>query len=186
MAIQHSAITDPDIHEPKGVESATLGQVYAANGAGSGTWHIIDPRGSVIFSNIAAPLTTSYPSSYTKVAPTTTASGFPREVTEATTGRLTYTGTTTKPVRITANLFISQASGANRDIRIAIYKNGAIVASSEGQISTITATKANLVTFADVLATQNDYFEIYIRNDGASGDVLTYNYFLGLSGLGIQ
>lgn len=38
MAIQHSAITDPNIHEPKGVASATAGTVYVADGAGSGTW----------------------------------------------------------------------------------------------------------------------------------------------------
>lgn len=38
MAIQHNVITDPDLHEPKGVASATSGKVYVANGAGSGTW----------------------------------------------------------------------------------------------------------------------------------------------------
>lgn len=35
---EHSAITDPNIHEPKGVAAATSGQVYVADGAGSGTW----------------------------------------------------------------------------------------------------------------------------------------------------
>lgn len=34
----HSTITGSDNHEPKGVESATSGQVYNANGSGSGTW----------------------------------------------------------------------------------------------------------------------------------------------------
>ena len=34
----HSALTGSDLHEPKGVAAATSGQVYAANGAGSGTW----------------------------------------------------------------------------------------------------------------------------------------------------
>lgn len=36
--IQHSAITDPNIHEPKGVASAQAGQVYFADGSGSGDW----------------------------------------------------------------------------------------------------------------------------------------------------
>ena len=35
---EHSAITDPNIHEPKGVATATSGTVYVANGAGSGSW----------------------------------------------------------------------------------------------------------------------------------------------------
>lgn len=38
MAVEHSTITDPDIHEPKGVAAATVGQLYVASGAGSGTW----------------------------------------------------------------------------------------------------------------------------------------------------
>ena len=38
MTIQHNVITDPDIHEPKGVASATSGKVYISNGSGSGAW----------------------------------------------------------------------------------------------------------------------------------------------------
>jgi hypothetical protein len=38
MAIEHSSIVDGERHEPKGVESATAGQVYIADGAGSGVW----------------------------------------------------------------------------------------------------------------------------------------------------
>jgi len=34
--VQHSALTDPNIHEPKGVSTAAAGKVYVANGAGSG------------------------------------------------------------------------------------------------------------------------------------------------------
>lgn len=35
---EHSSITDPYIHEPKGVSSASEGMVYVADGNGSGTW----------------------------------------------------------------------------------------------------------------------------------------------------
>lgn len=38
MTVQHNAITDPDIHEPKGIAAATEGKVYVSNGASSGTW----------------------------------------------------------------------------------------------------------------------------------------------------
>jgi len=34
----HSSLTGADLHEPKGAASATSGQVYVADGAGSGTW----------------------------------------------------------------------------------------------------------------------------------------------------
>lgn len=41
MSIQHSAITDPNIHEPKGAASASADTVYVADGAGSGDWQAV-------------------------------------------------------------------------------------------------------------------------------------------------
>lgn len=41
MTIQHSVITDPDIHEPKGAAAAAADTIYAANGAGSGAWALV-------------------------------------------------------------------------------------------------------------------------------------------------
>lgn len=38
MAIQHRDITDPNIHEPKGVATANQGTAYMADGLGSGIW----------------------------------------------------------------------------------------------------------------------------------------------------
>lgn len=38
MSIQHASIVDPDIHEPKGVASASAGLVYVSDGVGSGAW----------------------------------------------------------------------------------------------------------------------------------------------------
>lgn len=39
--IEHKDITDPNIHEPKGVSTAAANRVYKANGAGSGSWGLI-------------------------------------------------------------------------------------------------------------------------------------------------
>lgn len=38
MTIEHANITDPNLHEPVGASTATAGQVYVADGAGSGNW----------------------------------------------------------------------------------------------------------------------------------------------------
>lgn len=43
--IQHAVLTDPQLHEPKGVSTAASGKVYRANGSGSGTW--VFPSGHV-------------------------------------------------------------------------------------------------------------------------------------------
>lgn len=47
--VAHSALTGSNLHEPKGVASATAGTVYLADGAGSGSWTALLPIGSVIF-----------------------------------------------------------------------------------------------------------------------------------------
>ena len=44
MTIEHSLVTDPNIHEPKGASSAQAGQTYVSNGNGSGAW-THDPQG---------------------------------------------------------------------------------------------------------------------------------------------
>jgi len=36
--VEHNAMTGSSLHEPKGVASASVGKVYVADGAGSGTW----------------------------------------------------------------------------------------------------------------------------------------------------
>lgn len=36
--VNHSTLTDPYLHEPKGVAAASSGDVYVADGAGSGSW----------------------------------------------------------------------------------------------------------------------------------------------------
>lgn len=36
--VEHSALTAANLHEPKGADTATVGQVYIADGLGSGTW----------------------------------------------------------------------------------------------------------------------------------------------------
>lgn len=35
---EHKDITDPNIHEPKGIDTASSGQIFVADGVGSGSW----------------------------------------------------------------------------------------------------------------------------------------------------
>lgn len=36
--VQHSSLSDPNLHEPKGVSTAAANGVYLSNGSGSGSW----------------------------------------------------------------------------------------------------------------------------------------------------
>lgn len=53
---EHNTITDPELHEPKGVAAATSGQVYIANGAASGAWKKLST--STVYINALADLPT--------------------------------------------------------------------------------------------------------------------------------
>jgi hypothetical protein len=48
MTVQHKDIPNDGLHEPKGVSTASSGQVYLANGAGSGTWANSPTTGTLI------------------------------------------------------------------------------------------------------------------------------------------
>jgi len=43
--VSHASITDPNIHEPKGVATAAVDKAYVADGAGSGAWGYPLPKG---------------------------------------------------------------------------------------------------------------------------------------------
>lgn len=55
MSIEHKNIPDAQLHEPKGIVSATVDQVYAANGAGSGSWREIPYSDTVIMADVSNP-----------------------------------------------------------------------------------------------------------------------------------
>lgn len=201
--VSHASLTGANLHEPKGVAAATANKVYVSNGSGSGTWQKLSPpqlsglttngasgqvvsvdgagnfifagapHGQVHFFNIASPYTLSYPASYTKLAPTTTAGGTPSDFTEATTSRLTYTGTDTVPMSITYSVSLDQSAASSRSIVVAVFKNGVI--DNGRSVSTVTKDIiSNMVGVHTVTAATNDYFELYAYNTGVSGDIRVY------------
>lgn len=50
MTVEHKNIADAQRHEPKGASTATPGQVYVADGAGSGSWTDIGNKYGGIYS----------------------------------------------------------------------------------------------------------------------------------------
>ena len=173
MTIQHNAISDPDIHEPKGVATADAGTIYVADGLGSGTWSRA-PYGFLYFENFAVPYVLTYPAVYTKATPTTTPSGVGYLVTEHTDAKLTYGGPG-EVMDLWATLSLDQATGANRDIELAIYKNGVKSPGSGAILTTISGQKRHVVLSGAAAMVATDYVEVYIKNAGGSGDVNIYN-----------
>jgi hypothetical protein len=212
--IAHKDIPSTQAHEPKGIASAVNKTLYVANGSGSGTWSKIGPQslsnvstngvagqfvavdgtgnfvlasapsGSIYFYNVSTPYTLTYPSAFTKAAPTTIGSGTSTLITEGTNARLTYTGTSTTSLDVAYVISFDQASGSARDIQAAIYKNGSVVPGSHAIVTASSGQKHQLVCHADVAVVLNDYIEIYLKNDGASGDVRVYAFTMQVTTAG--
>jgi len=71
MTIQHKNIQEADLHEPKGISTATAGTIYVADGAGSGTWEEAPGRffGELYITNNSTALTLAASSAATKIDP---------------------------------------------------------------------------------------------------------------------
>ena len=93
--IQHSALTDPQLHEPKGASTAASGKVYVANGSGSGTWQFIAGHsyGDLYITGSSVSQTLSASSALAKLNPTGAwvANGYQNITPSAANGQFTIT-----------------------------------------------------------------------------------------------
>lgn len=176
--VAHASLTGSDLHECKGADAAAVGKTIIASGSGTASFKYANPRGAIYFINTSTPYTLTYPATATKVAPTTTASSLATEFTEATTARLTYIGTDTLDARILGNLSVDQSVGADRDLEFYVYKNGSLVTGSTVIRTTQTGKKVSISIIIDTTLATNDYIEIYTKNNGASGDINVYTFYM--------
>lgn len=202
MAVEHVDITDPQIHEPKGVSTATANQIYVADGAASGDWQKVTntcldgvsatpqvdyiphsdgsggfdfvprPHGAFYYSAIGSGTTYTAPTSYTKIGPTTTGDADPRLFTHSGTGRLTYTGTVTADVDINFTVVLKHSAGAGVDCYFGVYKNGSLVTGEEFVQAADSSGYQTFSAVAHTAAATNDYFEIWCK--AASGNIIVH------------
>ena len=154
--------------------NGTAGDFIVSDGSG-GFLFASTAHGNTYFYNIASPYTlTVVGTGWQKINATTTAGGSPQLITEGTNSRLTYTGTNTVDLDIVFNMSIDQSSGSNKDIEMAIYKNGTVVDGSHVISTSKSGEKLVMSSHADVEMATNDYVEVYAKNHGGSGDINVY------------
>ena len=85
--LQHRDIVDTEAHEPKNISTATTGQVYAANGSGSGVWKKLNEVDNLDYSNKAK---NSF--GWNDISDTQYTSGAPRAISSAARTQLTNNG----------------------------------------------------------------------------------------------
>lgn len=168
--INHNVLTDPYLHEPKGASTALAGQVYIANGAGSGSWvesHRI--VGGAIGFSTGTPYAFSATTSDTVLNPTFTLStnnGFTGL--SSPNARIRYDGTETINVSLDAVFSCIQAAGAARALQLVFAKNGTALANSR-MIATMTSGEYHVISVKfDTTLSTNDYIEVFGKIDVAS------------------
>lgn len=168
--VNHSTLTDPYLHEPKGVAAASAGSVYIADGAGSGDWkkkhsHI---NGYINFDAVTPAYQHSVTTSYTPLNPTfstTLADGFTGAV--SPNARLIYTGTDNATALCNFTFNFKQASGTNYNLEVVFYKNGAVMNGGH-IIVTASSGEWKSATLSDMTSlSTNDYIEIFLKGSSA-------------------
>ena len=175
--VNHNTLSDPYLHEPKGVAAALAGQVYLADGAASGDW-VYDHRqvGGYLTYSTGSPYAHAATTSDSVLNPTLTLvgnSGFTGLTSPNT--RIRYDGTNSIVAFITATFSIQQASGTGKDVELVFYKNGSELTGSRVLITSTTSEWHNVtLAFNTTLAT-NDYIEVFSKISSAA----TVNYAAG-------
>jgi len=173
MTVQHNAITDPDIHEPKGIATATAGKVYVSDGASSGTWKYSPGKAhaEIYISGGLTAHTLAAASAFTKLNPSGewTASGNEDHLTvDAANGEidLLYAGHYYISFWITFST-AAISSGSSYHFKYAL--DGA-VSSREVAVSKPTNGVDKIVISSTglVSATANQTLSIYAGGDGTS------------------
>lgn len=182
--VNHSTLTDPYLHEPKGVAAATNGSVYLANGAGSGAWvhphHYVS--GYVDF-DTASPESQSITTTFSALDPTFAIkenSGF--TALSSPNARIQYIEPEDMIATISFTTSVRHASGAARDVELAVYVNGTLLAGAHNIITTDDNNWVSVTLVGQCELNQNDYIEIFCKAS-QSITLETASAFLTVTGI---
>mgnify|MGYP006276772953 CR=1 FL=1 len=100
--------------------------------------------------------------------------------TGTTGGRLTYTGTGTQVLRVSAALSLDPASGSNQHISIYIAKNGSTIAGSRQEAHISHGADMNMSTTWQLSLTTNDYIEVFVQNSTATNNITVSRAILSI------
>jgi hypothetical protein len=183
--IQHAVLTDPQLHEPKGVSTAASGKVYRANGSGSGVWVFPSGHayGELYIEGGVTTQTLPAASATAKLNPTGewTANGNANVTLSATNGTITvleggeyqlnfWVSFTTASAAAQAKYNFHYAVNSvpsTRKVIVAKYTNGA---------DTLNCSVTGYANLAD-----NDVVSIYVGGDGTTSSTAITVLEAGLS-----
>lgn len=187
--VEHSVLTGSALHEPKGTSTANSGEVYVANGSGSGIWQPIHSHASVAtnFSTVspsyAYTLDTDIAEKFVSFTPAQThVEGF--TVSTTPNLRVTYNNTSAVHTYLSFVLSAGKESGGNRNVEWALFKNGAEISGSR-TIRTLgdNDTWGSMTVQSMTTLVENDYIEIKSKASADNTPVIYANLQLSIIGM---
>ena len=168
--INHSTITDPYLHEPKGVSSAANGTAYMANGSGSGVWRKVNSyiNGYIPFDSVTPAYQHSVTTTFTPLNPTFSilfAEDFSGS--SSPNARLIFTGSQEVRAECSFVFNFKNDSGTSRDLEVVFRRDGItlpnaqlVVTANSGEWKS--ATLSCITSFVT-----NSYLEIFVKADAS-------------------
>ncbi|NOQ73239.1 MAG: hypothetical protein GQ574_14625 [Crocinitomix sp.] len=183
---EHVDLTDPELHEPKGVATAAVDNIYLADGVGSGSWvkHKAHIGGYVVFDDVTpAYSVTTGGTSDVVINPTfigTHAEDFTALITP--NARIRYDGLTDLPAFVHFNGSIKQASGGTIDMQFVLYKNGVAQEGSRVVRSATSGAWGSVAMGFDTLLSTNDYLEFFLKTPAGTATALFAQMYMNVQG----
>ena len=98
-----------------------------------------------------------------------------------TTGRLTYTGSTTEVVSANVSITFSHAGSGTDNLAVYIAKNGSVLTGSKLTRAVTGSAIGNVGTFFNVSMATSDYLEVFVANDSDTSDITVVDCLFGVS-----
>jgi len=155
-----------------GIAVATSGQTIEISSTEAATYASVSVEGNSTVTTIGSTATP------VKAVATFTIGDISAGFTGSTDGRITHTGQTSRHV-VNAVVTLDTSSGSNHNISVYIAKNGAVASVKMTDTVSAGAPRAIATFFSGVL-NQNDYLEIFVRNESTTDSVILVNAVLSV------
>lgn len=153
-----------------GIACTTVGDTIEISSTDAVSYASVSMAGNATATTIASTATP------VKVAGTFTLGDISSGWTGTTDGKLTHTGQTSRHI-INAIATLDASSGSNHKISLFIAKNGTVVSTKMTDTISSGAPRA-IATFVSLVLNQNDYLELYVRNESTTDSVIAVNAVL--------
>lgn len=184
--IQHNALTDPNLHEPKGIAGASSNQIYVSDGSGSGAWtsktalfaqgHFSGNSTATTITAVDTPVSVNFGSTMQS----DDTSGF----SISPSGTVTCSTSGSRKYLVIFNVTCVQTSGVAALVSFSVSKNGSPLSFGKTKIT----TNGTDIGFCSVVAlvdlTTSDTVSLSIENNTDDGDITVQEGNMSVSVVG--